>query len=758
MLSPSRSRHFLWGFTLVMSLALWRTGRAEEGMYLPYHLKNAPLTKLKRAGLKVSKKALKGLMPAVVQLARGGTGSFVSSKGLIVTNHHVAFSCLVTLDGDTHKGVMKKGYVAKLMKDELPCRNYEMKVVERLKDVTQEVLKGVRERWSPKKRFAFLRRRMRAMERRCEKKPGRVCEVRPVNGGVAYTLTRYRRIHDVRLVYAPPISLGKYGGDKDNWRYPRHTADFTFLRAYVAPNGAARSYNKKNVPFKPKKFLRVSTKGVRRGDLNVVMGFPGRTMRHSTFFRARHHRRKLMPFKKTLFKELLSVLPSDDLSKRRYQGLDASLNNAMKYYSDVMKQFDRFKVLGRKRRDLEAMRAKIQKDRSLKRNHGKLLGRIEKIYKALSSQYKGLVVVGYLSSSIVRSLRLAVDIVKTSRYRKTPDGEIQEERYRKKNRFRIRKGSELLERVTTLEGERRLLSSMIQAASRLKGEHRPGFVKWFHRWTQRRLAALKKKSRGKEGDYEERFKKKAGVAPTGDPIKDGVALIYGGTRLYGVGKKKIKRALKRRRRLLKASKRRVKRFRDPLLELAKQVVRDGDRYRKGISFKVEKVLGPRLRPPLVRDVIQPRYLDANFTLRVAFGRVRDYRDTESGKKWRYVSRLTWLVRRGKGKWPFVVPKKLRQVYKKKDFGRWKDPVINDVPVNFTSTLDTTGGNSGSPVLNGRGQLVGLLFDGTPESMISDWVYLRKKQRSICVDLRFVLFLGDKVHGAHRVLRELGVKK
>jgi hypothetical protein len=136
--------------------------------------------------------------------------------------------------------------------------------------------------------------------------------------------------------------------------------------------------------------------------------------------------------------------------------------------------------------------------------------------------------------------------------------------------------------------------------------------------------------------------------------------------------------------------------------------------------------------------------------------VKDYKESATGKLWRYVSRLTWLVRRGKGKYPFRVPSRLKSVYARKDFGRWKDPVIRDVPVNFTATLDTTGGNSGSPVLNGKGELVGLLFDGTPESILSDWQYLEREQRSICVDIRFALFLAEKVDRATYVLKELGL--
>jgi hypothetical protein len=760
----SKSNRAPWAVLLFCVLFVGGTSTpcwAAEGMYFPFDLARAPFGKLFRGkrGLRLSAKQIQALSPAVVQLARGGTGSFVSRRGLVVTNHHVAYRCLVALDGTSHPGIMKKGYVAATGKDELPCPNYELRRVEKLVDVTAKVTAAVRPSMSPRRRFAAVLRRRRKLEHRCEKvHPDRVCEVRAVNGGAAYTLSVHRRINDVRLVYAPPRALGKYGGDIDNWRYPRHTADFTFLRAYVGPKGRAADYAKGNVPYRPKKHLKVSVDGIRRDSLTMVIGFPGRTMRHSTYYRARYNRKRYMPFKRRLFERLLAVLPRKGVSGRRYGGLDAGLNNAVKYYKDVTGLFDRFDVLHHKRKELAGWRRKIRKHPKLRVRHAVLLERIKTIYSKLSRRFRGPVLVHYMTSRLLRSVQVAYDIVKWSRLRKRPDGQREDDRFRKKNITQLRKNSDFLERATTLQGERKLLSTFLRQAAKLPPKQQPKTLRWFEKWAGRKIARLKKRARRTGRPFAELFARAThGCRPRAKVIEDGVALLFGQSRLYGHGEKKAqKRAQRWRRRLFKARYRALKKRKDPLLQLAVRLDRQRQRYKKTVLFETRKVLDPILRPVLVNRVIRPPYHDANFTQRVAFGRVKDYTDTKKKKTWRYVSRLTWLVRRDRGRFPFFVSQDLKKIYRRRDFGRWQDPVIKDVPVNFTSTVDTTGGNSGSPVLNGRGELVGLLFDGTPESMLSDWVYLPQAQRSICVDIRFVLFLAQKVHGARRVLKELGV--
>jgi hypothetical protein len=441
-----------------------------------------------------------------------------------------------------------------------------------------------------------------------------------------------------------------------------------------------------------------------------------------------------------LYRALLEVLPKEGLSGRRYGGLDAGLNNGAKYYEDSIGQFAKFGLLAKKERDQAAWRAAI-KDPSEQKALDALLSRMEKIYEGLASVGDKILMVQTMQSSIVRSLSTAVDIVRWSRLRKVPDLRREGERYRDKNIYLVHQQSDLLEKMTTPEGEKALLLALLRHAAGLPKAQQLSTLRWARDLGLREL----------------KRRPKAPGAP--DHLAVAVHLIFAGTSLYPADTEDPKaaaRALTARQALLKAPHRRVRGSKDPLLQLALRLVEESDRLEKGPLFAVEKELDPILGPELVTRFIRPRYWDANFTMRLSFGTVSDYTDSATGKTWPYVSRLTWLIRKDLGKEPFLAPPALKSVFARKDFGRWVDPLVKDVPLNFTTTLDTTGGNSGSPVLNGSGELVGLLFDGTPESILSDWQYLETQQRSICVDIRFALFLGEKVDRASYVMKELGM--
>ncbi|MCD6499369.1 MAG: S46 family peptidase [Deltaproteobacteria bacterium] len=747
---------------IVLIAALWLpdAAHAEEGMFMPSQFDRLPAAGMARQGLKLTAAQLRGLEPAIAQVARGGTGSFVSADGLLVTNHHVAYGCIARLDGTAaHKGVMTNGYLAKTKAGELSCPGYDMLVVQNISDVTAKVLSVVRPRMTPKKRFTAVLEQSRRIERTCEKAGGVVCEVKPADGGVSYTLSVYQLIKDVRLVYAPPKALGKFGGDVDNWRYPRHTPDFSFLRAYVSKNGKGVPFAKTNVPYRPKKFLKVATSGVRRNDLVLVMGFPGRTMRHTTYYRARYYRQHVIPYKKKLFGLLLKAMPHKGLSGRRYQGLDWGLNNAFKYYTDLATQFDRFKVLDHKKRQLAAWKATIASDPKLKATLSSLLPRMEKIYADLTKVDRKSHILYYLSSRILRSIATPVDIVTWARVKRIPDLRREQEQYRDKNMYRVYRASKDLELFTTIEGERRLATAMFTEADKLPASQRIATVDWLKTWTKKQMKRMTKKARRANKTAADLFKKETGIAMTGNPITDGIALMYARTKLYGRpqgNKAAIAKAVALRKKMFRWSRHRIARSKDPLMQLAVHLAREQYKMEQGPLAALIKVYRPLLWPELVSKVIRPNYLDANFTLRLNYGHVRDYTNSVTHKRWRYLSRLTWLVRKDRGKEPFLVPPRLKQIYRAKNFGRWVDPYIKDVPVDFTATLDTTGGNSGSPVLNGRGELIGLLFDGTPESIVSDWRYLNAQQRSICVDIRMVLFLADKFSQARNLLKEMGL--
>ncbi|MCB9642797.1 MAG: S46 family peptidase [Myxococcales bacterium] len=729
---------------------------AEEGMFLLYETGRVPFQELKKKGLGLTLKQLQGLAPAVVQLARGGTGSFVSKDGLIVTNHHVAYGCLARLDATSHKGLMEKGYVAKNRGEELHCPSYDMMVVVRLEDVTKQVRGVLKPKMTPSQRAKAIRTKRRMMEAACEKGSGLICEVAALNGGAGFTLSAYRRLLDVRLVYSPAGALGKFGGDIDNWRYPRHTADFTFLRAYVGKDGKPASYKASNKPFQPARFLKVSTKNLHRGDLTMVMGFPGRTSRHVSYAQAKYYYERALVGRAKLFRALLDAMPKTGLGKRRYRGLNAGLNNGAKYYEDLREQFDKFKLLDRKKKEYEALQAKINADPKLKAEHGKLLAQIADIYKAYRKVDQKALYLHYMQSRLLSSLQVAIDLVKWSKIRKMDDIKRPGERYREKNMYRVYRGSEMLERMITRDGERLLLTRYFQMAYALPKTQRPKVATWLYEQGKKEAARLSKMLNVLDNNF-------AGILRLGmkklDPIEIAVASIFQNTVLIGDEDDalSLKAAVALRKALFKASSKELRTSSDPLLQLAVKIIDELDALEKGELEPMQKVLGPILNPRLVNKILKPNYWDANFTLRFNYGTVQDYTDSKTKKKHLYLTTLTELLKKDTGKDPFDVPEGLKKVAAAKKFGPWIEPAIKDVPINFTATLDTTGGNSGSPVINGAGELIGLLFDGTPEAILSDWQYLEAEQRSICMDIRFALFLADKVDGAHALLKELGLQ-
>ncbi len=727
----------LLSFTIPAPAAL-----AGEGMYLMDRL---PADGLKKSGLKIPLARLQEMSKAIVKVGRGGTGSFVSPKGLMVTNHHVAYGCLVRLNArKEHQGIMDRGFVAKKAADEIPCPAYFLRVLVRMQDVTEGVLKGIPapSRRNYKKRYELLRLRKESLRKACEESGEFVCQVSSMNGGTSHYLSTYRRVRDVRLVYAPPKSLGKYGGDVDNWMFPRHTADFTFLRAYVTPKGKGGPHAKGNVPLKTPVFLKVSPHGVKKGSLVMVMGFPGRTSRHRTSHSVRFYVKDHLADTIGMLGRAITVLnkrrtASKD-ARRKYMGLESGLQNAVKYYTMSKKGFDKWKALDRKLAWEKALfsgkggvgvpKLGARGARQAKKLHAD----IGKIYVHYRKYHHQLQAMGRVTGWVLPSMRVAHDIVKWSIEKEKKDEQRKDGRYKDKNIFSIMEGSARLEKEMEIETEKAMLLFFLQEVEKLPRGQRP-----------RAIAKLKK-----------RFRKAAGD----DPLKAVVDALYGGTKLLARSNdpKEIERAVQLRKKLLSMSKKEVARQTDPLLVFARDLEAEMRKLRNGPMTLVEQYLVTVLRPRWVKQFKQAAYPDANFTLRLTYGSVQDYKESATGKTHRYTTDLAGLMKKDKGKFPFTVPASLKKAFPKRKKSRFVDLRIKDIPVNFTSTLDTTGGNSGSPVLDDRGRLVGLLFDGTPESILSDWQYLHAEQRSICMDIRFANYLAT-LRGATRVLDEIGVK-
>jgi len=730
---------------VAMSLLFSAGAKADEGMYPLDSTDTWPVETMKKNGLEIKPETLLDIRRAIAKVAGGGSGSFISSRGLLVTNHHVAFRCLATLDGtEKHKGIMDKGFVAQTTKQEINCPGYDLMVVEDVRDITAQVLEAAGKK-TGHRRFEAIRLKMEAMEETCQK-DGFFCSADPLDGGRWYHMMVYRAIKDVRLVYAPERDLGKFGGDIDNWRYPRHTADFTFLRAYVNERGEGASYSPDNVPFVPKAHLTVSDKGVIKGDQVIVMGFPARTRRNFPSAFARFSANVDMPVRSKFYGGILNVIKkisaSDERSQRRYQGLDASLNNAVKYYADSIEGFKKWQLVEKRaKRDKQADK--------------KLVAQINKIFDRYAETYDKFFAMRSLSW-LIKSLGTAVDIAMWTTLRDKPDKDRKEDRYKNKNLYKVFGASDRLDDQITLKAERALLAHVIKGALRLDKKQQIKAIKKLIKWGKKADKALKKEAQKASRPYADYFKEITGTTPVDDTVEKTVAILYGQTQLVAKDDNpdELDRALFQRRRLFYNPVQAAKNSKDPLLKFAKDLAAEFTKFKKRSLRPVEETFDSQLRPQFAKQIKAP-YPDANFQPRMNHGTVKDYTATKNGKTYRYMTDLQGVINKDKGEYPFNVPPKLKELAASNDKGRFVDTVINDVPVNFTCTLDTTGGNSGSGVLDNKGRLVGLLFDGTPESVLSDWQFLPDDQRSIVMDIRYALFLAEKIHNATNLLKELG---
>ncbi|MFO8071001.1 MAG: S46 family peptidase [Polyangia bacterium] len=734
--------------------------RADEGMYPLHDTSFLPADEMKKQGLELEPRELLELRGAVAKVAGGGSGSFVSEDGLLVTNHHVAYRCIAALDGTSkHAGIMEEGFTAASRADEIPCPNYDLMVVEDVRDITDEVRAAVRPEMKGHRRFEAIRLAMDDLESECqEEKRGRFCSAEPLDGGRFYHMMVYQLIKDVRLVYAPEKDIGKYGGDVDNWRYPRHTGDYTFLRAYAAPDGTGADHSSDNVPYQPATHLEVSTEGVGRGDFVAVIGFPARTRRNYPSASARFAAEVDMPARKKLYGEMIELIgelgKEDEVTARRYQWLDAALNNAVKYYTDSLAGFEKWKLVEkRKKRDAQ-VEATLKEDRRARREHGNVLRRIERVYRNYERVYPKHFMLQRLAW-LVKSAGVAHDIARWTVERKKPDRMRKDEAYKNKNMYKTVGKSDTLDDQITITGEKALLIHLLRQAEKLPKKARVRAVEKLVRRGRKAQRELKREARQEGGEYDERYTELTGSQPSDDPIRTAVDLMYARTALvaHSDEQEEKERALFQRRRLFYNPPADARRFEDPLLDFGRDVARELQIIEKGPFRAVEETFDTVLRPAYA-SLIEAPFPDANFQLRLSHGKVDDYTASDSGETHRYLTGLKGVIAKDEGEYPFRVPDRLAEAAAG-DKGPHVDPRIDDVPVNFTCTLDTTGGNSGSPVVDGRGRLVGLLFDGTPESVLSDWQFLPDDQRSIVLDIRYALFLADRVHGAGDLLEEIG---
>lgn len=712
----------------VLLLTIYPVSSADEGMWLLDSIEKLPIANLKARGLRLNPDEIydsqgRGIANAVVRIG-GGTGSFVSDQGLIITNHHVAFTA-VQRQSTPERDYLTDGFCAGTREEELPAIGYGVYVLKSFRDVTTEVLGTVGQGMTDLERYLAIEKVSKQIIRKAEEGQDVRCKLASMYEGGQYYLFTYFKIRDVRLVYAPPRGIGDYGGEIDNWMWPRHVGDFAFFRAYVSPEGSSSEYSQKNVPYHPKAYLTLSSAGVKRGDWVMLIGFPGTTRRYESSFSigkmVDHDYPRDIRTRRDLISVLEATSANDSSVAMRLSSQIKGLNNYLKKNQGMLEGFKRAHVLERK----------IQTENSLKIGLGrypKLRGEYEQVLPGLDSLFRESQAFqdkGFLISWMTRYckfLDFASAIYKRALEIEKADQD-REPGYQDRDTAQTRQRLEDAQVNLVPSVDREIFVYFLKRALQLPPEQK--------------IEAIE--------DIVE------GIAETDryDILEEFAVDLYGGTRLGSVENR------------LKAYGMRLEeleRMNDAFIEFASRFEVERERLRR----REKEFSGAltRLQPKLIEAHAKYRgtevYPDANGTMRFNYGEVRGYspRDAVS---FGHITTLDGVMEKDAGEEPFDVPVELEEIYSRKDFGPYLDVSLGDIPVNFLTTNDVTNGNSGSPVMNGRGNLVGLVFDGNYESISSDFLFEPAITRTINVDIRYVLFLLDKVYHAESVLKELTIQ-
>lgn len=702
---------------------------ADEGMWLPYLLGQQVYNDMVKKGLKLTPEQLysinKGsLKDAIVIFGGGCTGEMVSAEGMLLTNHHCGYDVIANAS-TLQNNYLRDGFYAKTRNDEIPT-TLSVQFLLRVEDVTKEVmdsLEGLSGMDRSKKQTSVLN----SINQRLSD-TGKHIETRvsPLFKGNQYVAFVYQRYTDVRLVGTPPESIGKFGGDSDNWEWPRHTGDFSIFRVYTAPDGGAAAYAAANIPLKPKWFLPISLKPLKEGEFTMTWGYPGSTNRYESSFGIELatdvNNPSLVKLRDLRLKNMFEEMKNDPAVKLQLASTYAGIANYWKFFDGETKQLLKYDIAGQKRK-AETKFKEWAKDKAEYKN---LFADWEKIYKewkpyARHRQYLNEGIMGSQLISFAASLTsLENAMVKTSS--KPAD---------------------------------------VKAAKEAAQKQRERFIASFNRPSdQRSMAAIARlfyedvpKDQHPVG-YFGAVKNTYGTLNDAKTWEKLAADIYDKTFLLDDDKWND----------FMANPDALKLQNDPAFAYAAKFLQNYNGKYLPI-FQRFYTANSDLGRLFLKGIMEMEpakakmmYPDATFTMRVSYGALKSYRPREA-VAYDYVTTSKGILEKYKpGDYEFDLPAKQIELLQKKDFGQYADPLRKDLVVGFITTNDITGGNSGSPVINGSGHLIGLAFDGNYEALSHKLAYDKDLNRTICVDIRYVLWCIDKLGGAGHLIAEMKLVK
>ncbi len=701
-------------FMLFAALCVSASALADEGMWMLPYLQKMNIRNMKERGCKLSAEEIysinkSSLKDAIVIFGGGCTGEIVSAEGLLFTNHHCGFGSIQALSSVEHD-YLKNGFWAMSQAEELPAPGLSVRFIRKIMDVTSEVIGNVPSIAGQKEYEEITSENIKALaDRLSEENPGMQIQIEPFFEGNQFFAFVVEQFRDVRLVGTPPQSIGKFGGDTDNWMWPRHTGDFSIFRVYAGPDNKPADYSPENRPYKADKYLKVSLDGVDEGDFAMIMGFPGSTQRYATSYEIDNMLRVSNPQRIFIRGERQAILWEDMLASDKvriqYASKYAGSSNYWKNSIGMSRGIEKLRVKERKQEQEAAFQAWAQQHTLPEEGYMDALSKIRGAYETLEVPSAGL---QYLSEAFLRGIELLTPALSFTR-QSAPMPEIKEPEnarkamakwYKDYNAPTDRKVAKRMLQIAR-ENMAKLPSFYAGIVDKQFGGDTDAYVDWLY---DNSIFASEERVMALIDDY----------SPEKVAADPAVVLANSVRELY----KELSDAR-------------------------------GDAYDRLSEGSRKYVAGLMLQNPA-----KAWASDANFTLRLTYGRVLPYNPAD-GIRYNHYTTLKGVMEKEDPKNPaeFTVPAKLKELYAARDFGRYANKQ-GELPVAFLADCDITGGNSGSPVMNARGELVGLAFDGNWEAMSGDVAFEPELQRTISVDVRYVLFIIDKFAGAGWLLDEM----
>lgn len=700
---------------ILLSLLMFVTVKADEGMWMLPLIQKLNIQKMQGLGLTLTADQIysdtnTSLKDAVVIFGGGCTGVMVSPNGLVFTNHHCGYNAIQQHSTVEHN-YLKDGFSANELKDEIPSPGLSVTFLVKIEDVTNQIapqLNGLNEKIREEKIDSIS---TKIENEAIKEHPEYTANVKPFFAGNEFYLFVYEKFNDVRFVFAPPSSIGKFGGETDNWMYPRHTGDFSIFRVYCSPDGKPAGYSPNNVPFNPKKYVNISNQGYKEGDYAMILGNPGTTERYATSWaikdrmnNSNNARIEMRGVKQDVWKKFMRQNEAINIA---YANKFASSSNYWKNSIGMNNAIRKLQVIQKKEKEEQDFAQWVNTDSKRVEKYGNVLKNLKEAYE---KNDKNNHAIDYLRESLMAGVELPrIANFASNKIKKDVPTDS------------ILKNVKSYYKDYYPEVDKETMSALIAAYRKaVPAEALPDFY-----------TTIDKKFKGNSAAFvDDLFKKSVFVTP-----------------------EKLASAIKKQNFVF---------YKDPAVLFYSDVqktmhkLRDDEYIKNDDMIKENERLYEAGLLEIASEKNVPMYPDANFTMRLTYGTIQGYKPADA-VSYRYYTTTKGILEKEDPQNPeFVVPEKLKQNILSSNYGNYKDSKTGEMNVAFISNDDITGGNSGSPIFNSKGELIGLAFDGNWESLSGDIIFDPELQRCIGVDIRYVLFVMDKVGGAGRLIKELTI--